>query len=413
MRVLIDYLIYVCAFCVIGVGALGAWDAVSEQPRMLVTDDGNDDRGISVMPEPEIGRMTLLLVGADERPEFGDKGRSDTMILFFVNQRTKKAALLSIPRDLRVHIPDHGTNKINAAFALGGVELVRETIEQEIGVQIDGYAQANFQGFVEIVDQLGGVEIDVPDVEGRGRGMNYDDNADGLHIHLKPGLQTLDGEEAIGFVRYRKGDSDFKRSERQQQFLKAMAEQKLKLRNALDLAKVVPTALDAIETDMGFRKGVDLARVVREVRPDSLLMTSLQPYLRDTKIGGIYYVTISESSINRVLDEINQHLNSMPGQMNVVDVLNGSGEAGIAADTGSLLIDEGFEINDTGNANTFDHAQTQIFYPDDGLAAARRVQRVLGVGDLVELTEGDGYPTDRITIVLGTDLRPEELEGEG
>ena len=412
MRAFLDYLIYVCAFCVVGVGALGAWDAVSEQPRSII--DSSIGQSEEEPPEPNIGRMTLLLVGADERPEHGDVGRSDTMILFFVNPRTKKAALLSIPRDLRVRIPGHGRQKINASFALGGVDLVRETIEQEIGVQIDGYAKANFDGFVQIVDQLGGVEIDVPDVEGRGRGMNYDDRRGNLHIHLKPGVQELDGEEAMGFVRYRKGDSDFKRSERQQQFLKAMAEQKLKFRNAIELAKVVPTALDAIETDLGWRKGVDLARVVKEIRPDSLLMTSFQPYLRDIN-DGTYSVTITQSNINRVLDEINQHLNSMPGQMNVVDVLNGSGAAGAAATAGGLLLDEGFEINDTGNAESFDHNQTQIFYPDEGLAAARRVQRVLGVGDLVELEEADDYPTDRITIVLGTDLQPEELQeaGEG
>lgn len=394
----------------IGVGALGAWDAVSEQPRVIIdnSDRGEDPR--QVVPDPNIGRMTMLLLGADERPEFGDKGRSDTIILFFVNQRTKKAALLSIPRDLRVRIPGYGTNKINAAFSFGGAELVRETIEQEIGVPIDAYAQANFDSFVRIVDQLGGVEIDVPDVEGRGRGMNYDDNADDLHIHLRPGVQTLDGEDAMGFVRYRKGDSDFKRSERQQQFLKAMAEQKLKLRNALDLAKVVPGAIEAIETDIGWRKAVDLAWVVRDIRPDSLLMTSLQPYLRDTKIGGIYYVTISESNINRVLHEINQHLNSMPGQLNVVDVLNGCGETGVAAAAGTVLLDEGFEINDTGNADSFDHEQTQIFHPGDGLAAARRVQRVLGAGEIIELGADDRYPTDRITIVLGSDVQPEELE---
>jgi LCP family protein required for cell wall assembly len=416
MKAFLDYLIYVCAFCVVGVGALGAWDAVSEQPRALIDrSDGGGDSREGIAPEPDLPKQTILLVGADERPELGDKGRSDTMILFFLNPRTKKAALLSIPRDLRVRIPGHGRTKINAAFSFGGVELVRETIEQEIGVEIDAYAKANLQGFVEVVDQLGGVEIDVPDVEGRGRGMNYDDDRGKLHIHLKPGVQTLDGEDAMGFVRYRKsnyrglGDGDFKRSERQQQFLQAMVEQKLKLRNALDLAKVVPTALEAIETDIGFRKGVDLARVVREIRPDSLLTTSMQPYLRDSNDGN-YYVTISESNINRVLDEIDQHIDSAPGQMDVVDVLNGSGEAGVAADTGSLLLDEGFEINDTGNADSFDYQQTQIFYPDEGLAAARRVQRTLGVGDLVELDDEASYPTDRITIVLGADVQPQELQ---
>lgn len=411
MRAFLDYLIYVCAFCVVGVGALGAWDAVSEQPRAMLPANLSDGPDTGILPEPDIGRKTILLVGCDSRPDQGDRGRSDSVIIMFVNQRTKKAALLSIPRDLRVRIPGHGMNKINAAYAMGGVDLLRRTLEQEIGVSIDSYAGANFEGFVKVVDQLGGVTIDVPDVEGRGRGMNYTDRRGNLYINLRPGVQHLDGTQAMGFVRYRKADSDFKRSERQQQFLKAMAEQKLKLRNALDLAKVVPTVLEAIDTDVGWRTAMGLARVVREIRPDCLLMADFQPYLRDTRIGGIYYVTISESNINRVLDEINQHLNTMPGEMNVVDVLNGSGKAGVAADAGGLLLDEGFEIHDTGNADSFDYERTQILYPGDGLAAARRAQRVLGVGDLVELTDEMQYPADRITIVLGGDVSPDELDG--
>jgi len=94
MRSFLDYLIYMCAFCVIGVGALGAWEAVSEQPRALISPGGEGDPR-AVIPSPNIGKMTILLMGADERPQFGDKGRSDTMILLFVSQRTKKAALLS------------------------------------------------------------------------------------------------------------------------------------------------------------------------------------------------------------------------------------------------------------------------------------------------------------------------------
>jgi LCP family protein required for cell wall assembly len=352
----------------------------------------------------------VLLVGADERPRYDDVGRSDTMILLFINPRTDKAAMLSIPRDLRVRIPDHGTNKINASFALGGVELVRRTIESEFEVDIDYYAKVDFGGFVDIVDMLGGVEIDVPDIEGRGRGMNYDDNADDLHIHLKPGRQVLDGENAIGFVRYRKGDSDFARSERQHQFLKAMAEQKLKLRNAIKLTKVAKRALEAIETDMSWRDAVDAGRAVRQIRSDCLLSISLQPYLRDRKIGGLYYVVVSDSSVNRVLSEIDDHLESMPGQVTVVDVLNGSGESGAAATVGQRLLDADFDLRDTGNAEAFDHERTLIHYPDDGLSAARRIQRVLGVGELVELDEESEFNPDRITIVVGSDVDIDRLQ---
>ncbi|NLO06815.1 MAG: LCP family protein [candidate division WS1 bacterium] len=407
MRTLIDYLIYVCAFSIIGVGALGAWDAVSEQP--VISRSGEAENGAGEpLPPPKLDRMTILLVGADERPEFGDRGRSDTMILLFVDGRTKKAAMLSIPRDLRVRIPRRGTDKINASFALGGIELVKETIESEFDVRVDATAKVDFRGFVEVVDELGGVMIDVPDVEGRGRGMNYEDRADKLFIHLKPGLQRLDGEAAIGFVRYRKGDSDFKRSERQQQFLKAMVEQKVKLRNALDLARVVPKALEAVETDIGWRQAVDIARVAREIRSDNLLMTNFQPFLRDRMYGGIYFVEVSSSGMQEVFDQINQHLNSMPGQINIVDVLNGSGRTGVAAAAGQALLQGGFEINDTGNAGSFDHEKTLIYHPDDGLSAARQVQRILGTGELMKIDETEEMSLDRITVVLGSDI---DLEG--
>lgn len=411
MRAFLDYLIYVCAFLVIGVGALGAWDAIANQPLPLGTNVSNAlTENTSVLPEPFPGRnkITVLIVGADERPEYDDPGRSDTMILFFLNPRTKQAALLSVPRDLRVRIPGHGINKINAAFPFGGVELVRETVEQVFGVDIDYTAKANFRGFVEIVDMLGGVDVEVPDVEGRGRGMNYDDNRGNLHIHLKPGLQHLDGEQAMGFVRYRKGDSDFKRSERQHQFLKALAEQKLKLSNVPQLVRIAPKVLQAIETDMSWRDAVDLARVLREMRPESLLSASLQPYLRDVKTDA-YYLEISESNIARVLAEINQHLNSLPGQLNVVEVLNGSGTTGIASAAGLALERSGFELADTGNADSFDYERTLIYYPAGSEVSARRVRGVLGVGELRELSDDSEMSPERITVVIGADLDAETI----
>ncbi|MGC9317093.1 MAG: LCP family protein [Armatimonadota bacterium] len=414
MRAFLDYLIYVCAFCVIGVGALGAWDAVSHQPSALLAGGGGDavEDATSVLPEPFPGRtkITVLVVGADERPELGDKGRSDTMILLFLNPRTNQAALLSIPRDLYVRIPGHGRDRINHAFNFGGVDLVRETVEDEFEVDIDYWAKVNLASFVEIVDSLGGVEIDVPDVEGRGRGMNYDDEGGKLHIHLKPGRQHLDGEEAMGFVRYRKsnirglGDGDFKRSERQHQFLKAMVEQKLKLRNTPQLLKLPLKILHAVDTNMTWPEAVDMARTIRRVRSDCLMSASLQPYLRPIRVNGMALVDISASGINRVLSEINQHLQSVPGQMNVVEVLNGSGETGAAARAGEVLSEAGFEIIDTANADSFDHERTLIYYPDDGLSAARRAQRRLGAGELVEIDDDAGYSPDRITIIVGSDL---------
>lgn len=406
MRALLDYLIYVCAFSVIGLGALGVWDAVSDQPRAAILAGADEPGGGMDLTPPPFNneQRTVLLVGSDGDTRQQDPGRSDSMILAFINPRTNKAALLSIPRDLRVRIPGHGTEKINHSFAYGGPELVRDTIRSEFGIDIDYYAHVNLRRFVEIVDMLGGIEIDVPDVEGRGRGMNYVDRAGNLYINLKPGRQVLDGEDAMGFVRYRKADSDFARSERQHQFLKAAAEQKLKLRNVVTLTRVAKKVLEAVDTDMTWREAVDAARAAREVRSDSLLSLSLQPYLRDRRIGGVYYVEISSANFRNVLGEIRTHLNTMPGEINLVDVLNGCGEAGVAASAGELLIQAGFDLHDTGNAEGFEHERTLIHYPNDGLSSARNIQRVLGTGELVEIDGGTEFSRDRITVIVGSDF---------
>ncbi len=406
MRTLIDYLIYVCAFSVIGLGALGAWDAVSEEPRAAMF-GGNEEPGgsIDLAPPPFNNRQkTFLLMGSDGCDSGEDPGRSDSIILLFVNPRTNKAALLSIPRDLRVRVPGAGSEKINHAFAYGGPELVRKTVEREFNLSIDYHVSVDLEGFVEIVDMLGGVIIDVPDVEGRGRGMNYVDRAGNLYINLKPGPQLLDGEDAMGFVRYRKVDSDFARSERQHQFLRALAEQKLNLRHAVALTRVAQKILAMVETDMTWREAVDAARAAHDVRPDSLLSLSLQPYLRDRRIGGIYYVEVSETGFRNVMSEIRTHLATMPGEINLVEVLNGSGKAGAAAAAGEMLLQADFDLHDTDNADAFDYERTLIIYPDDSIASARRVRNALGTGELVGQSTEPEFSRDRITVIIGSDF---------
>jgi LCP family protein required for cell wall assembly len=414
MRTALDYLIYVCAFCIIGAGAVGAWDAVTVPGQVATSTSGETAGAFDILPTPFPGRslVTILIVGADDRD--GEAGRSDSMILLFLNPRTNQVALLSAPRDLLVSIPGHGRQKICHSYAEGGVDLTRETIEEVFdGVNIDFYAKADFKGFIEIVDMLGGVDIEVPDVEGRGRGMNWDDDVGELHIHLKPGFQHLDGEQAIGFVRYRKsntpglGDGDFARSERQQEFLKALVEQKLKIRNALNLAKVAGKIMKWVETDLTVREGGELALALRSVKPENLLQASLQPYLRDARHGGLSVVLCSERSIRRVLGEVDTHLRSLPGVSAEVVVLNGGGQAGAAAAAGVKLSRQGFEPEDTGNADSFDYEQTVIRHPHDQQAAARAIKRALGVGRLVEINEDDDVsPEDakRITVIIGTDF---------
>ena len=170
---------------------------------------------------------TYLLVGSDsragltaaERKALGVGGdasgrRTDSIILVHTPSGSGKPVLISVPRDSYLPIPGHGRNKINAAFAIGGPKLLARTLEQATGLPIDGYVEIGFGGFAGVVDSLGGVEVcvkrDLKDAK--------------AHINLKKGCQTLDGKNALGYVRARYSDpkGDLGRAERQRQFLGAI-----------------------------------------------------------------------------------------------------------------------------------------------------------------------------------------------
>ncbi|MFL6166233.1 MAG: LCP family protein [Ornithinibacter sp.] len=170
---------------------------------------------------------TYLLVGSDsraglsaaERKALGVGGnasgrRTDSIILVHTPGGSGKPVLISVPRDSYLSIPGHGKNKVNAAFAIGGPKLLAQTLEQATGLPIDGYVEIGFGGFAGVVDSLGGVDVcvkrDLKDAK--------------AHIDLRKGCQTLDGKNALGYVRARYSDprGDLGRAERQRQFLGAI-----------------------------------------------------------------------------------------------------------------------------------------------------------------------------------------------
>ena len=165
--------------------------------------------------------MNLMVIGHD--CDYNDKdqviktqGRSDMLMEAHLDFDRKTVTLLSIPRDTRAAIPGHGVSKINAAHFYGGPSLTEKTVEANFGVPSDKFIALDFQGFEKAIDLLGGVDLKVD------RKMDYDDNWGHLHIHLKPGMQHLNGQQAMGFVRFRHADSDFVRIQRQQTLLAAL-----------------------------------------------------------------------------------------------------------------------------------------------------------------------------------------------
>ena len=176
---------------------------------------------------------TILVSGLDD-----DNGGSDTNILVSFDQPNKKISLVSLPRDTLLH-HDWASNKLNYAYAKGGTALLQEEIENLLGIPVDFYVTVNLKGFISLVDQIGGVDFDVP-VD-----MDYDDPYQNLHIHYSKGLQHLNGQQAMEVVRWRKNNdgtgyatADIGRIDTQQAFLKVVAQQLLKIDNIPAMAKV-------------------------------------------------------------------------------------------------------------------------------------------------------------------------------
>ena len=187
--------------------------------------------------------INVLLLGVDERN--GDRGRSDTIMLLNYNALTGKLHLLSIPRDTRVRLDKHGYQKINAAYAYGGTDVAKDAVGELLGLRVDYFLKANFDGFSQVVDALGGVTVDIK------TRMSYDDPYQDLHIHFEPGRQRLAGEDALEYVRWR-GDigSDLARVERQRDFLNAAFRRAVSPVGLLRSALVLHALDKCIETDM-------------------------------------------------------------------------------------------------------------------------------------------------------------------
>ena len=190
------------------------------------------------------GVYNILICGTDD-----DGTRTDTIIIAHLDANDHTVALLSIPRDTPVATGGGGLMKINSVYAGGGkdgMERLAARLKDLLGFPVDGYVLVDLEAFQKTVDLVGGVEFDVP------MDMNYEDPSQNLYIHLQKGLQTLDGEQAMGLVRFRKGyaTQDIQRTQTQQQFLKALAKQCLSVSSLSKLKEFADIFAEDVTTDL-------------------------------------------------------------------------------------------------------------------------------------------------------------------
>jgi len=375
--------------------------------------DGIDERAEAILaqnePEKRGEPFYMLVMGVDNR-EGETRARSDTLIVMRVDPRERGAAMVSIPRDTRVVIPGHGTNKVNAANALGGPALVIETVQELTGLPISKYIEIDFDGFKELVDAIGGVTVNVPQTIVDPQAGNYDPAA----YKLYAGEQKLNGTQALTFVRSRKfPEGDLQRIKNQQVFLRAVLKESLQIGNAFRVKSIIDAVVDNVTTNFTVGELLQLATDMNGMDQQAL-ETATMPG-SPQYINGVSYVIMDEDAFAAMVERMKRgdpldaakgsgaEVMLMPYQV-TVDVRNGAGLDGVAADAARRLKRVDFQVTQVGNMNQFVYGETLIVHKDNE-NAANLVLEALDAGKVVSSRGMYSFSTD-VLLVVGKDWGP-------
>lgn len=254
--------------------------------------------------DPKFDNVSVLIMGIDSSEKRGsdEDARTDALLLATLNKDEKSVKLLSIPRDSYVYVPEVGYNtKINHAHAYGGPRATIETVENLLKIPIDYYVRINFEAFMDVVDAVGGITVDVPYeiVE-----QNSRDQAGAIHLY--PGIQELDGEEALAFVRTRSKDSDIERGKRQQEAIKALVSKSLSITSVLKYDDIIEAIGENLKTNMTFSEMKSFFSYLTEGKDLSIETLNIDGY--DYKPSGTYYWQLDEVSLAYTINQLERHL---------------------------------------------------------------------------------------------------------
>ena len=392
-----------------------------------------DVRNALVKTEYSKEPFYMLLLGTDESQEratdetYGGSFRSDSMMLARIDCPNKKVTLISLERDTLLDMGDAGWQKLNAASAIGGPAYAIEMVSKMAhNTPISHYALIDFDGFCDVVNALGGIDVDVPiEID--------DDDAGG---YLAAGPQTLDGDQALILCRSRHayeeyGSGNSYRSANQRMVLSAIA-QKILASDIGTIASTVGTLSKYLSTDLGINDIIGIAQALRGLDMSSDMYTAMQP-TTSLYEDGMWYNMCDEPEWKEMLNRVNQGL--PPTETDVVDatgtvlattgsgqalggssaneflnkksgtvvIRNGGAPAGSGGKVGEVIAAMGY-TTDIANANSSDFDETVIVYQAaDKRSEAMEIAQAMGIGRVVKNDAGEYLMNGDFLVVLGSD----------
>jgi len=403
-----SYWLFIFIFCALAGVGVGYFTMLVKSPQMLPP-----ALRIVSLREP----TTVLLLGVDvvytdmgRRKQKIDKdaftGRSDTILVARLDPISNSLRVISIPRDTEVRIPGTGLSKINAANAIGGINLAQTTVSGFLNdTKIDHYVVLNVHGLVDLVNELGGITVEVP------KKMQYMDWTAKLKIDLEPGMHTLTGNQAMGFVRFRHDAlGDIGRVQRQSIFLRAVLDKALQPQSLAHLPKLIEIAQQYISTDLTVQDMMGMANFVRGV-PKSNQVLTMMPGTFSPNGDWVVAASDTRRMVARLMGA--NFVESSKDDIRV-SVENSSSTEGMGFKVAKILGLRGYRNVSVQKANLeFEDGvkRTRIIAQKANPEDASLIRTDLGsIGDIVNASVGNIESS--VTVIVGNDLAQKITEQE-
>ncbi|MGA9347625.1 MAG: LCP family protein [Anaerolineae bacterium] len=373
-------------------------------------------------------RVNILLLGIDQREGQYGPWRTDTMIVLTIDPENNTAGMLSIPRDLWVSIPGYDENRINTAhytgdlkeYPGGGPALAIKTVQYNLGIPIHYYVRVNFNGFVEVIDTIGGIDIYV---EEEIYDPEYPDEAYGFDpLYIPAGSQHMDGELALKYARTRHSGSDFDRLRRQQQVIMTVRDKVLRFDLLPQLLPKLPELLktvgDAVQTDLQLKEMVSLVQLASQIDDEHIKTAVIDSSMTipTTTYNGAQVLIPIRDEIRAVVDEIFatpaaqaeeeiEDRDKLTAEGARIIVHNGSAVGSLAAQTSAFLKEKGFQVVEFGNAERFDYPTTIIVDYTGKEYTVQYLAQVLNIPENNIQPFTGSYSEIDIRLIIGADFQ--------